>query len=206
MGPFLSCTGDLRARCNIADGVSAEKRDRITTDQDMSDFLVCKCRLLAHVQFSIYHSPTVLLHRAALHPFSPQFVLILRTVLSDCVLGLVELWVFHGLIHPGCQGPSRWHIIPFGLSTAPLILVLPVNLLRVCLVSLCVVEKITNNISPTTDPWGTVCYWFPFGHWAMNCNSWDAVIQPIPYPSNMCPIQQQERCGGAYQRSQEISR
>lgn len=134
----------------FAGGLSAEQRDRITTDQDMSDFLVCKHRLLAHVQFYIYWSPTVLLHRAALNPFSPQFVLVLKIALADLALGLDGLGVLHGLIHPGCQDLSGWCTVPSGLSIAPPILVFPANLLRVCLISLCVVGKKPLNYTSQT--------------------------------------------------------
>lgn len=32
------------------------------------------------------------------------------------------------------------------------------------------------------------CYWSPFWHWAIDCNSSNAAIQPIPYPSSSLPI------------------
>ncbi|KAK4806258.1 hypothetical protein QYF61_013402 [Mycteria americana] len=151
--------------------------------QDTVGFLGCKRTLPAHVQFFIHQYPQVLLCRAALNPFIPQSVLIsgiAPTQVQDLALGLVELHEVH-------MGP----------------LLKPVKSIN-CTTQLGVFCKLAEGaLNPTVyvvdedikQDWSqygplrdTTRYWFPLGHWAIDRNSLDAAIQPIPYPLNSPPI------------------
>ncbi|KAK4830718.1 hypothetical protein QYF61_013168 [Mycteria americana] len=124
--------------------------------QDTVGFLGCKCILPAHVQFFIHQYPQVLLCRAGLNPFLPQFVWILGIALTQVqvlAFSLVELHEVH--MHPLLK-PLKVHLngIPsLSISTAPLSLVSSANLLRAHPIPLCMsLMKILNSIGPSMDP------------------------------------------------------
>jgi len=61
--------------------------------QDTFDLLGCEGTLLAHIQLPILQSPRVFFGRAALNPFIPQLVLVMRvasTQVQDLAFGFVE--------------------------------------------------------------------------------------------------------------------
>ena len=56
------------------------------------------------------------------------------------------------------------------------------------------IKQYWSQYGPQRD---SIIYWFPFRHWAIDCNSLDVAIQPIPYPSNIPSIKPVSlQCGG----------
>ncbi|KAK4811172.1 hypothetical protein QYF61_019803 [Mycteria americana] len=144
--------------------------------QDTIGFLGCECTLLAHVQFFIHQYPQVLLLSAALNPFIPQSVLILGIApmqVQDLALGFVEL-----------------QEVPMGPLLKPVQVPLDgiPSLKRInCTTQLGVICKLAEGaLSPTVyTPEGHHSLLVStLSHRAIDCNSLDAAIEPIPYPSN----------------------
>lgn len=80
--------------------------------QSTDGFLGWKCTVPVHAQFIVHQYPQALLHWAAINPFIPLSVLILRIALTrgqDLALGLADP---HEIPLHSCQGPSGWYPFP----------------------------------------------------------------------------------------------
>ena len=127
--------------------------------QDTVSLLDGKGTLLPHVQPFIHQYPQVILGRAALSSFflRPGLILgVAPTQVQGLFLGLVKPYMFTQA-HFSSLSKSLWMVsLPLGVSTAPLILVSSVHLLRVHSVSLSPsLMKILNSTGPSMDLWGT---------------------------------------------------
>ncbi|KAK4811014.1 hypothetical protein QYF61_015718 [Mycteria americana] len=155
--------------------------------EDTVGILGCEHTLSAHVQLFVHQYPQVLLHRAALNPFSTQPVFVLEiapTHVQDLALGLVEL-----------------HEVPMGPPLKPVKVPLDgIPSLRctnrttqlgvICRLAegalnptVHVADKDVKQHRSQYQPLRNATHhWSPLGHRAVDRNSLSVTIQPIPYP------------------------